>query len=73
MVHCLLMAYDLDINMDCVEPKMATADELSLFHSLYYLNYLRDECINRNEETDSDDSDDVDDEQLNYGLGTIVV
>lgn len=68
MVHCLLIAYNLDLNMECVQPKISTDDELSLFHSLYYLNYLRDECASRDD--DSDGSEDVDDDQLNYGLGT---
>lgn len=61
--------------MECIKAKEATDEHLSLFHSQYYLNYLKTECtadrsLNDTECSDeSDDSSDVDDEQLNYGLG----
>lgn len=69
MVHSLIMAYSLDFQMTYVEPKPATDDELGLFHSPYYLNYLREECNDQMDSDDSDGSDDVSDEELNYGLG----
>lgn len=61
--------------MDVIQPRPATHDELALFHSSYYLNYLRDECgqvgksLSNDGDSDESDSADVDDEQLNYGLG----
>lgn len=71
MVHCLIMAYNLDLQMDVVQPKVATDDDLALFHSQYYLNYLRDECGPNASDSDGDSeaSGDVDDEQMQYGLG----
>lgn len=73
MVHCLIVAYNLDIDMDVIVPKPATDEELALFHSQYYLNYLRVECAGKNDTSesdgDSDGSDEVSDEQLMYGLG----
>lgn len=67
MVHCLIVAYNLDVEMDLMQPRMASDDDLALFHSQYYLNYLR-ECEPQCD-SDSDGSDEVDDEQLHYGLG----
>lgn len=60
--------------MKCIKPRAATAEQLSLFHSSYYLSYLKTECADESKEieTDSDESSDesdVDGEQLNYGLG----
>lgn len=55
--------------MDTVIPKTATREDLALFHSAYYLDYLSNECNKAGNRSDSDDSEDVDDEQLNYGLG----
>ena len=77
MVHALIQAYNLHQQMDCIKPKVADEDDLRLFHSQYYLDYLKNECtadISKNTiDSDSDESDDntsdVDDEQLNYGLG----
>lgn len=74
MVHELLRSYGLHKHMDCIKSKSATEENLALFHSQYYLDYLKNECAAETsvEEVDSDDSetsDDVDDEQLNYGLG----
>lgn len=76
MVHELIRAYNLHRLMECVKPNMASDDNLSLFHSQYYLDYLKNECtaeislesIDSDDDEDSDTSD-VDDEQLNYGLG----
>lgn len=69
MVHSLISAYSLDDQMDTVIPKTATRDDLALFHSAYYLDYLSNQCNKPGNSSDSDDSEDVDDEQLNYGLG----
>lgn len=73
MVHELIHAYRLNELMDCIKPRIANADDLALFHSNYYLNYLKSECADESQEidTDSDESttSDVDDEQLDYGLG----
>lgn len=74
MVHELIRGYCLHKHMDCIRAKLASEENLALFHSQYYLNYLKTECtadtsINDVESDDSDTSDDVDDEQLNYGLG----
>lgn len=75
MVHELIKSYDLHRRMDCIKPKLATEEHLTLCHSRYYLDYLKNECtadtsLNENDDSDeSDDTSDVDDEQLNYGLG----
>lgn len=78
MVHELISAYELDKHMDCIKPSLATEDDLALFHSKYYLDYLKTECADLSlldlstsdsEMDDDSDTDDVDDEQLNYGLG----
>lgn len=79
MVHALIDSYALTASMDVVTAMPATEDELRLFHSAYYLNYLKENCNDesriQNTDTaacdDSDESDDsnVDDEQLEYGLG----
>lgn len=74
MVHELIRSYSLCKQMDCIKAKLATEDHLALFHSQYYLNYLKNECtaetsLNDTKSDDSDASDDVDDEQLHYGLG----
>lgn len=81
MVHALIEAYDLHRHMDCIKPMMAEEEQLRLFHSQYYLDYLKNECTanvsennvdadaDSDESADEDTSDDVDDEQLNYGLG----
>lgn len=73
MVHALIRSYNLDKCMKCIKPRLATEEELSLFHSNYYLSYLKTECADETREivTDSDESSasDVDNEQLQYGLG----
>lgn len=75
MVHELIQAYNLHRRMECIKPNLATDEHLSLFHSQYYLDYLKNECTadmslnNIDDSEDSDDTCDVDDEQLNYGLG----
>lgn len=69
MVHSLITAYNLDYQIDIVIPKTATREDLALFHSAYYLDYLSNECNKPGNGSGSDDSEDVDDEQLNYGLG----
>lgn len=77
MVNSLIVAYELHKCMDCIKPSPATEDDLALFHSKYYLDYLKKECAdssisnNANDSsTDSDsDADDVDNEQLNHGIG----
>ncbi|XP_055314156.1 histone deacetylase 8-like [Sitodiplosis mosellana] len=79
MVHELIRAYNLHRLMDCVKPNVASDENLSLFHSQYYLDYLKNECtaelsfesVGSDDDDDAEDSDtsDVDDEQLNYGLG----
>lgn len=73
MVHELIQAYNLRKLMDCFKPYLASEEHLSLFHSQYYLDYLKNECTADTSVAsgDSDDSNssDVDDEQLNYGLG----
>lgn len=80
MVHELIRAYNLHRLMECVKPNVASEENLSLFHSQYYLDYLKNECTaemslesigSDDEDDDGGDSDtsDVDDEQLNYGLG----
>lgn len=82
MVHELIDAYKLTKTMDVVTAMPATEDELRLFHSAYYLDYLKVNCNDESgiqlsdatanaddaDTTDSDDSN-VDDEQLEYGLG----
>lgn len=63
--------------MNCIKPVKASEDDLRLFHSQYYLDYLKNECtadisqsnIDSNSDESEDDTSDVDDEQLNYGLG----
>lgn len=64
--------------MDCIEPNDASDEYLSLFHSQFYLNYLKSlksgtipaEDTSFDGSNDSDDTNEsVDDEQLNYGLG----
>lgn len=71
MVHSLILAYGLLGKMNLIQPKEATVDELALFHSTYYLNYLSNNCRDAdNSDDDYDSGDDVDEEQLNYGLGT---
>lgn len=78
MVHALIHAYKLHKQMDCIRAMIADEDDLRLFHSQYYLDYLKNECtadISQNnidsnsDESDDEDTSDVDDEQLNYGLG----
>lgn len=77
MVHELIASYELTASMDIVTAMPATEDELRLFHSLYYLNYLKDNCNDESGVQYTDDDDDandsdasnVDDEQLEYGLG----
>lgn len=81
MVHELICAYKLDKLMDIIIPKTASEEELCLFHSNYYLSYLKTECSNnesdsskKNNTFSSDDESndsDVDDEQLDYGLGSV--
>lgn len=68
--------------MDVVTANPATEDELHLFHSDFYLSYLKEKCNSESIEhhsdasnvEDDDDSDcsNVDDEQLEYGLGECV-
>ncbi len=51
-----------------IRPRLATENELRLFHAEYYVNYLKEQ----NEDCDDDDDDDdVDDEQLEYGIGIL--
>lgn len=77
MVHALIQAYNLDGQMDCVQPVVADEEHLRLFHSPYYLDYLKNECtadislnnMDSNSDESDDDTSDVDEEQLNYGLG----
>lgn len=75
MVHALIQSYNLHRHMRCIKPRLATADELALFHSSSYLSYLQTECADetRNIDTDSESDEssasDVDDELLSYGLG----
>lgn len=77
MVHELIHSYKLTASMDVVTATPATEDELRLFHSLFYLNYLKDNCNDESGVQYTDDDDDandsdgsnVDDEQLEYGLG----
>lgn len=77
MVHALIQAYNLHRQMDCIKPIVADEEHLRLFHSQYYLDYLKNECtadisrnnIDGNSDESEDDTSDVDDEQLNYGLG----
>ncbi len=66
MVHQLISAYKLNEQMKEICPRLATENELRLFHAEYYVNYLKEQ----NEECDDDD-DDVDDEQLEYGIGIL--
>lgn len=62
-MHQLISAYKLNERMKVISPRPATESELRLFHAEYYVNYLKQQ----NE--DCDDDDDVDDEQLEYGIG----
>lgn len=70
--------------MDVVTTMPATEDELRLFHSAYYLDYLKNNCNDEsgiqcsdaaaNDDHDHDDCIDsdesnVDDDQLEFGLG----
>lgn len=77
MVHALIESYNLHRQMDCIKPMVAEEEHLHLFHSQYYLDYLKNECtadvsennINADSDESDDDTSDVDDEQINYGLG----
>lgn len=81
IVHELITSYKLTDSLDVVTAVPATEDELRLFHSAYYLDYLRDFCNDESRikysdaafsddvvDTDSSGSN-VDDEQLEFGLG----
>lgn len=79
MVHELIKAYKLTELMHIVSPREASDADLALFHSSFYLDYLRAQCAEDRSapiEDASDDSEcdsegsDVDDEQLDYGLGS---
>lgn len=63
-MHQLISAYKLNEQMKEIRPRLATEDELRLFHAAYYVDYLKDQNCD-----DCDDDDDVDDEQLEYGMG----
>lgn len=71
MVHSLILAYGLHKKMKLLRPREATDDELALFHSTYYMDYLKNECCDGEPggDDESDSGDEVDEEQLNYGLG----
>lgn len=85
MVHALIDSYKLTDSMDVATAMPATEDELRLFHSVYYLDYLKNNCNDESgiQYTDAadaaanDDHDDcndsnetnVDDDQLEFGLG----
>lgn len=80
MVHELIRAYKLTELMHIRSPREASDADLSLFHSSYYLDYLKTQCAEDEsapieEASDSFESEcgsegsDVDDEQLDYGLG----
>lgn len=78
MVHELIRAYNLHKLMECVKPNLASEENLSLIHSQYYIEYLKNKCtaetsietVNSDDDDDGDsDTSDVDDDQLNYGLG----
>lgn len=78
MVHELISSYGLIDLMKPIGSRLASDEELSYFHSSYYLDYLRAQIEakdvdqeppdNDSDENETDDSD-VDDEQLEYGLG----
>lgn len=51
-----------------ISPRLATESELRLFHAEYYVNYLKQQ----NEECDEDE-DETDDEQLEYGIGLLTL
>lgn len=64
--------------MDCIKPVVAEEEHLRLFHSQYYLDYLKTECtadtsqngiVDGDSDESDDDTSDVDDEQINFGLG----
>lgn len=63
-MHHLITAYKLNVKMKQISPRLATEQELRLFHAEYYVNYLKQQS-----EECGDDDDDVDDEQLEYGIG----
>lgn len=70
MVHELIRSFQLLDSLDIVTPIEASEDDLKLFHSSYYLNYLKAECNDGGTGDSEESSDsDVDDEQLEYGLG----
>lgn len=67
-MHQLISAYKLNEHMKEISPRLATESELRLFHAEYYVNYLKQQ----NEECDEDE-DETDDEQLEYGIGLLTL
>lgn len=75
----MISAYNLERYFDRVKPKPAAEDELLLFHSSYYVSYLKQcgaddkvlahESIECNMSDVSESSEEVEEEQLDYGLG----
>lgn len=65
MVHELICSYKLNEKMKEIRPRLATESELRLFHAEYYVNYLKQQ------NDDIEDDYDVDDEQLDFGIGKI--
>lgn len=83
MVHHLLSAYELDNDFTLVEPELATADDLRLFHSSNYVDYLmaqndkdpiRVDMDQTNDSADDpdekdDDTDEDEDVHEEHGIG----
>lgn len=59
MVASLIQAYNMLPLMKCIKSKLATDDELTVFHSVQYIEYLK----TIDEDCDSSDS------LSEYGLG----
>lgn len=82
MVHHLIDAYDLAKDFTLIEPEPATEDDIRLFHSSEYVDYLKTQCdgddvpvvdyLNQtNDMLEDVDEDDEDDQELHleYGIG----
>lgn len=65
MVHSLIESYELLQYMKVTPSIKATSNDLQLFHSSAYVQYMK--------ETKLDDSDEIDEEQIEFGLGMFLI
>lgn len=79
MVHDLISAYGLETGFSIVAPEPATEDDLRLFHSSNYVDYLKSQndtddtlnesgCLDNTNET-SDVEDEDEDQYQEHGIG----